>query len=230
MALQLDKVVPLGRAFDEYVKQFALSDSDLKKKILDCGGGPSDFVCEMNRRNHQAISVDPIFQFTRAELEKRIEDTFNHIIDQSRDVAHKYVWTYFKDVDHFKTVRWEAMQQFLKDFEKGKEKGRYLEAALPTLPFENDQFDLALSSQLLFTYTDLLSLDFHIDAITEMLRVAKEVRIYPLLDYRELDGNQSPHVEKVQKLFQGKNFEISIEKVNYEFQKNGNQFLKILRK
>ncbi len=36
-------------------------------------------------------------------------------------------------------------------------------------------------SHLLFVYDDRLDLAFHIAAITEMLRVAREVRIFPLV-------------------------------------------------
>jgi ubiquinone/menaquinone biosynthesis C-methylase UbiE len=227
MGLQLKEVVPLGRAFDEYVRQFALSEIDLAKKTVDCGGGPSDFAYEMKRRNHQVISIDPIYQFTRAELEQRINETFTYIIEQSRADADKYVWKYFKDVDDFMTIRMGAMKQFLNDFEIGKKEGRYITAALPALPFADNEFELALSSQLLFTYTSMLSLELHIEAIKEMLRVATEIRIYPLLDYKELNGNRSPYVDQVVQVFQEKNFQVSIETVDYEFQKGGNQFLKI---
>ena len=34
----LDQVVPWGRSFDEYRRMFALSDDELRLRILGCGG------------------------------------------------------------------------------------------------------------------------------------------------------------------------------------------------
>ena len=76
-----------------------------------------------------------------------------------------------------------AMRRFLEDFPAGLEKGRYHPDALPLLGFEDSQFDLALSSHFLFTYSEQLSADFHVAAIKEMCRVADETRVFPLLNY-----------------------------------------------
>ena len=72
--------------------------------------------------------------------------------------------------------------------------GRYVTASLPGLPFKDGQFDLALVSHLLFLYSEQLDFDFHLAAIKELLRVANEVRIFPLLT---LEGKLSPHVEPI---------------------------------
>jgi len=74
-----------------------------------------------------------------------------------------------------------AMQAFLDDYELGKRQGRYVNAELPTLPFENGTFHLALCSHFLFLYSTQLGEAFHRAAIHEMCRVAVEVRIFPLL-------------------------------------------------
>jgi len=83
------------------------------------------------------------------------------------------------------------MKLFIADFEEGKAQKRYLAAELPHLPFENNTFDLCLCAHFLFLYSVHLSLGFHIEAITEMLRVSNEVRIFPLL---ALDGNKSAYI------------------------------------
>ena len=46
----LEKVVPWGRSFDEYRRMFALTESDLRLKIVGCGDGPADFNAEATRR------------------------------------------------------------------------------------------------------------------------------------------------------------------------------------
>jgi ubiquinone/menaquinone biosynthesis C-methylase UbiE len=119
-----------------------------------------------------------------------------------------------------------AMEIFLEDYDRGKAQQRYRSAELPSLPFEKDEFDLALCSHFLFLYTDNLSLKFHIDAVIEMCRVAKEVRIFPILD---ANANRSAYVDHVKKGFDGGIGKIMEERVPYEFQKGGNIMLKITR-
>ena len=126
----------------------------------------------------------------------------------------------FGSVEGLGKIRMKSMLQFLADFEQGLEEGRYIAAELPNLPFADNTFDLALCSHFLFLYSDHLDLDFHIQAITEMLRVASEVRIFPVLD---LNAAQSVHLEPILKQFPNS----ELVKVNYEFQKGGNQMLLI---
>jgi SAM-dependent methyltransferase len=73
------------------------------------------------------------------------------------------------------------MDHLLRDLPAGLEEGRYREDALPTLPFEDGDFDLALCSHLLFLYSDTLSLEFHVASIRERCRVAGEARVFLLL-------------------------------------------------
>ncbi len=119
-----------------------------------------------------------------------------------------------------------AMDAFLQDFEAGRQQGRYLAAELPQLPFENDSFDLALCSHLLFLYSPQLSLDFHLQAIAEMLRLAPEVRIFPLL---ELGSRPSRHLSGVMAALENQGYRLRVEATDYEFQKGGNQLLRISR-
>ena len=37
MPFELDRVVPWGHCFDEYVRMFALTEADLAGRILNCG-------------------------------------------------------------------------------------------------------------------------------------------------------------------------------------------------
>lgn len=67
------------------------------------------------------------------------------------------------------------MTTFLNDFEAGQKENRHITAELPNIPFNKGRFDLALSSHFLFLYSDIFSLNFHINAINETLRVSNEV-------------------------------------------------------
>ena len=222
--MKLKEVVPLGRTFTEYKNMFNLNKADLNKKILDCGGGPSSFNYEMKMQNHEVITIDPLYQFSKEDIEKRIDETFGDVIAQAKTNKDDFVWKTIKTVEELAETRMSAMKTFLNDFEAGKKEKRYINAELPHLPFKDCEFDLALSSHFLFLYSDVLSLDFHISAIDEMLRIADEVRIFPLLD---LSTDKSRHVEEIIKIFKEKEVLVSIETVDYEFQKGGNQLMKI---
>jgi hypothetical protein len=117
-----------------------------------------------------------------------------------------------------------AMQDFLEDYEPGKAQGRYVESELPTLPFADASFDVALSSHFLFLYTSQLGETFHRSAIREMCRVAGEVRIFPLL---ALGGSPSPFVNQSVEELRTSGYDVSIEGVPYEFQRGANQMMRI---
>jgi len=224
--MQLKEVVPLGRTCTEYQDMFSLNKADLNKNILDCGGGPSSFNYEMKMQNKEVITIDPLYQFSKEDIKKRIDETFNDVMAQAKANQDNYIWKNIKTVEELAETRMTAMKLFLNDFETGKKEKRYITAELPDLPFKDYEFDLALSSHFLFLYSDVLPLDFHISAVEEMLRVASEVRIFPLLD---LSTDKSQHVGEIVKIFKEKEMHISIETVNYEFQRGGNQLMRICK-
>jgi hypothetical protein len=164
----LDAVVPWGRSFDEYCAMFALSDRDLGLRILDCGGGPASFNAEGTRGGRCIVSCDPIYRFTASQIETRIAATYAAIIDQTRHNASEFVWTSMRSVDELGAVRMAAMRKFLDDYPAGLVEGRYRNGELPTLPFADRSFDLAVSSHLLFLYTEQFDESFHCSSIAEM--------------------------------------------------------------
>jgi hypothetical protein len=85
-------------------------------------------------------------------------------------------------------------------------------------------FELCLCSHLLFLYSEQLSLEFHWASINELLRVASEVRIFPLL---QLNCEPSPYLDAVIQEFSDKDYNVLVLPVEYEFQRGGNQMLKI---
>ncbi|TQD26731.1 SAM-dependent methyltransferase [Methanolobus vulcani] len=225
MSVQYHNVVPGGRSFQEYVDIFSLSDEDLNKSILGCGDGPASFNCEMNRMGKSVVSVDPIYELDREMIQKRIDETYLEVLEQTRANKDKFIWKNISSVEELGEIRMSSMSQFLDDFEKGKIQGRYIAGGLPELPFADNSFDLALVSHLLFLYSEQLSFDFHVQAIDELLRVASEVRIFPLVD---LNSRKSIHLDEIIGLLVSKGYVVSEEKVNYEFQKGGDTMLKIM--
>lgn len=224
--MKLDEVVPWGRTLAEYRSMFSLSDTDLSAKILGCGDGPASFNVEMAELGHSVISIDPIYQFSAKQIEQRVRATYGLVISQVKQNSSAYLWKNFQDADELGKARLNAMEKFLFDYEPGKAAGRYLCQSLPSLEFADDQFELCLCSHLLFLYSEQLPLDFHVASICELLRIAPEVRVFPLL---KLDGQPSPYLEFVVEHLSNKGFSVDVQLVAYEFQRGGNQMLKISR-
>ena len=224
MAFTLEKVVPWGRSFDEYLAMFALVEEDLRKRILGCGDGPASFNCMMKRRGGRVVSVDPLYRFSAVEIRNRIDEIYEEIMEQTRKNKNEFVWRHISSVEELGKVRMDAMNDFLSDYTAGSKEGRYVDASLPMLPFEDREFDIALCSHFLFLYSERLSDNFHIQSIKELCRVASEVRIFPLL---ELGAKKSRHLETVIDRLENDGFVIDIKKVSYEFQRGGNEMLRV---
>ena len=137
----LDAIVPWGRSFDEYRRMFALSDDDLTRRIVGCGDGPASFNAEATQRGHQVVSCDPLYQFDTAQIEQRIAATYDQILEQTTHNQQAFVWGHgIRDVAELGAVRMSAMRTFLADYDDGQRAGRYVAAALPALPLEDDCF------------------------------------------------------------------------------------------
>src|ERR1044071_7838605 len=146
----LSSVVPWGRTYAEYERMFALSDGDLTGRILGCGDGPASFNAEATRRGVHVISCDPLYRFDAAEIRRRIDETSADVLEQARLNAHDFVWDdAIPDLDALKQLRMGAMAAFLDDYEVGRREGRHVDAGLPSLPFADGAFDLALCSHFL---------------------------------------------------------------------------------
>lgn len=225
MGFKLESVVPWGRSLDEYIRMFDLTADELKLKILDCAGGPASFNAEMMRKGYKVISCDPIYQFSADEIAQRIQETYQTVIDGAKATQEYYVWQDIQSPEHLGQIRMAAMQQFLEDLPLGIQQERYITAELPILPFDTEQFDLAICSHFLFTYSDLLSQDFHLASIQELCRVAGEVRIFPLLN--QYSREISPLLPSVIKELAAQGYNVETKHVPYEFQKGGNKMLRV---
>jgi hypothetical protein len=226
VSFELSSAVPWGRTLEEYKVMFNLSNEDLKRRIASFGDGPASFNSEMMKLKNKVISFDIIYYFTREQLANRIEETKNIVMKQMEENKDNFIWTTIKDLDELERIRMGAMYNFIDDFEKGKEEKRYIPHELPKkTKFLDKYFDIGLSSHFLLLYTKL-GLDFHIRSIDEMLRICKEVRIFPILD---LDANESSLLKDIIKYYNN-SYDISIKETKYEFQKSGNKMLLIKEK
>jgi hypothetical protein len=227
MAIHLEQVVPWGRSRWEYVHMFDLSDADLaSKRILGVGDGPASFNAEMHATGRRVVSCDPIYVFTGPQIRSRVETMRDRMVEYARQHRDTFTWRHIDSPEAMGAVRLAAMERFLVDYESGRRDGRYVAAGLPKLPFADDAFDLALCSHLLFLYAEQLSLEFHVQGVIEMARVAREVRIFPLL---ALGNVPSPHVEPVREELSRRGYANEVRKVPYEFQKGGDEMMVVRR-
>ncbi len=223
--MKLDEVIPWGRSLEEYKSMFNMNEMDLNKKILGCGDGPASFNFEMTALGHSVISIDPIYKFSAVQIKERIQANYEPIISQVKQNHDRYVWEKFCNADELGYARLAAMEKFLLDYQADDSAQRYLPLCLPTLGFPDDyRFELCLCSHLLFLYSEHLSLEFHISSIYELMRISPEIRIFPLV---KLDCERSPYVDSIIQEFSEQGFQVEVQSVSYEFQKGGNQMLKI---
>jgi len=222
--VQLENVVPWGRNLQEYQEMGLYSDTDKIKKILGCGDGPASVNSELTKLGVDIVSIDPVYRFSKAQIAKRVEETSGVIGEQLRKNQDDFMWKNIPNVDALINLRLSAMREFLDDYDLGKGEGRYQYQELPKLSFEDQAFDLVWSSHFLFLYSEHFDLEFHQKAVLEMLRVAKEVRIFPLLN---LNNQISPHLSGVIEFLEQNGYRCKIEKTNYEFQKGANEMLRI---
>jgi len=206
---------------------FALGDADAARAILGCADGPASFNAEATARGWRVTSCDPLYRCTKEEVRERVRATFAEVIEQTRRNADEFVWdpATIPSIHALAAMRAAAMNAFLGDFDAGRRDGRYVDAALPSLPFRDGEFALALCSHFLFLYTTQFTEAFHVASVRELCRVADEVRIFPLL---ALGGVPTPHVLAVISAMRGDGFDASIEVVPYEFQRGGNQMMRIV--
>jgi hypothetical protein len=237
-----DEIVPWGRSFEEYRAMFALSEADLARRILGCADGPASFNAMASEQGAFVVSADPLYALDQVEIRRRIDATYDNVISQTWENREKFVWRHFRDPDALGQARRQAMDLFLADYGAyphgayphgahpdgtRRPAGCYVAGTLPHLPFRDQAFELALCSHFLFLYSDGLDAAFHQGAILELLRVAGEVRIFPLLDY---NGEISPHLDAVTQAIEYKGFIAEIVEVDYEFQLGGKEMLRCVRR
>jgi hypothetical protein len=224
MPLKLPGIIPWGRTFEEYCLLLGLTGQDLAGRTLGCADGPASFNAEATQMGYTVTSCDPVYARSAAEIKRGVDDSLAEVTAQIREKKNEFVWTHFRDPDDLLDRRRLALKRFLADFEAGKAAGRYVTASLPNLPFKNDEFDLAVVCQFLFLYSD--KFPYYREAIDELLRVAKEVRIFPIMT---LEGGKSPHFDGIYVRLKASGFQCELRRIDYEFQRGANEVFIVKR-
>ncbi|MDG2201742.1 MAG: hypothetical protein P8K80_11250 [Phycisphaerales bacterium] len=186
MSFSLDHVVFFGRTWDESIDMYALEEVDLQgRRILDCPGGPDGLVSEGLSRGLDITAVDPQYSDGPDVLEERGRREIHETVESW--IADPETTKDLESMKEYERLKIEALESFIKGYRTSPD--RYLTGSLPSLPFEDDAFDLVLSGHLLFLYSlkehgglmsnDSFDLDFHVAATRELVRVSREVRMFP---------------------------------------------------
>jgi len=222
--LDLERIVFIGRTFEEYLDMFSLSEEELKeKKILDCPAGACSFTAIGNKLGLDVTACDIAYHYSGEDLENKGLQDIEHAMEHMEKAKNNYIWDYFKDIEGLRKHRLSALKECANDIRKFSE--RYVPVTLPSLPFKDAEFDILLSAHFLFMYADRLDYHFHIETLNELLRISKEeIRIFPLVN---LEGKRYEHLDKLINDLADKGCIVEEVKVPYEFQANANSMLKI---
>ncbi|WP_249599306.1 class I SAM-dependent methyltransferase [Peribacillus frigoritolerans] len=222
--LDLERIIFIGRTFEEYLDMFSLSVEELKgKKILDCPAGACSFTAVGNKSGLSVTACDIAYYHSSEDLKNKGLQDIEHAMEHMQKAKSNYIWTYFEDIEGLRKHRLNALKDCIKDMEESSD--RYVPVTLPSLPFKDGEFDILLSAHFLFMYADRLDYQFHIETLNELLRVTKEeIRIFPIVD---LEGKRYEHLDKLISYLADTGCTVEEVKVPYEFQANANSMLKI---
>jgi hypothetical protein len=225
---QLDRVAFYGRTLSEYLKMFRIDDTDHLKRynrILDCPSGASSFVAEANNKYEvNTVGCDPLFDKDSRILQKQGEEDIEYVVKRVSLAPNLYNWNFYSSIEELRNYRKLSLDQFISDYNLGRQRRRYVKAELPKLPFDDKSFDLVLSGHFLFTYSHKFEFSFILSSIIELFRVcSREVRIYPLQKSSLEPYEHMTDLLTTLKKRYGITYHIVL--VPFEFQKGSNKML-----
>lgn len=222
----LKKFVLWGHRLNDYKAMFNLSESFLEtSEIIEYGSGITSFNAEMTALGRKVISIDPMYALTLEEIKASVNEVFDATIETIKNNKEKYNW---KNHDALKALihsRREGIELFYNDFDQGIKEGRYLSCINPDILIAEDCcFDLALITHHLFVNFDDQGVEEHVALIHEMIKIAGEVHVFPLLDkYGQISKLLGPVMLSLQQSQLG----LEVCQVGSQLQKSGNAMLRV---
>jgi SAM-dependent methyltransferase len=172
------------RGYEEYIRMFDLNESDLAGgPVLDVAAGGSSFTAEAKARGYEACAVDPRYG---NDVKRWVEEAREEIGTSTAKLAKLadiFDWSYYGSIDQHRAGREASLLKFEADVNDPSGQSSYVSGKLPNLPFADGTFSLVLCSHFLFLYAEQFGLEFHKQAIAELMRVTRkggQIRIYPL--------------------------------------------------
>jgi len=213
-----------GHHFNEYQQMFNLVDIDMNARILEYGCGATAVNAELHARHQTIVSCDPLFSLSNQQLHQSVLSTFEEAVQHLKNASTQYDFSRYGTMEALIQQRCEGITEFLADYGKGHMEKRYLPFDGETLPFKDFSFDYALSAYFLFSALEDQDVDFHLRCIRELARVAKDVRIFPLIDR---SGQPSPLLGPVLLGLQQTNYAVEVHEVDYQLQLGDHAMLRV---
>ncbi|HXJ74720.1 MAG TPA: hypothetical protein VNM37_17835 [Candidatus Dormibacteraeota bacterium] len=222
--LVLDRVMLLGRTFEEYLRYFAIEPADWRgKAILDVASGVGSFCAEANERGWNVRACDPIYELAPADIRARCEPDLDHVVQALQGLS-TYRWDFYQTPERLRQYREKAYRTFLDDYER-HQGTRYVAGCLPKLPFGEGQFDLALVSYFLFVYEDLFAYEFHRESVLQIMRLTRqEARFYPIVSF---EGRRSTYLDRLREDPLLRHLRFEEVRTDFEFLINSNWYLRV---
>lgn len=213
-----------GQHLDEYRDMFGLTAADLSKNFLEYNSGASAFNAELSKLNTKCISCDPWFDLELEELAEKINTNFNNRLKQLENNLQNIDVSRYGSFAKLIAYRRQGIAEFLQDFVKGKDDKRYIGPQGASLPFADFSFDFAVVANNFFADLDYQTVEYHVAIIKELGRVAKDVRIFPLVD---VNGVPSSLLGPIIMGLHQDNFGVEVKDVAYHLQPKGNAMLRV---
>ncbi|GGG15608.1 class I SAM-dependent methyltransferase [Paenibacillus abyssi] len=176
------------RGFEEYRRMFGLTSEDLLAgEVLDVAAGASSFTADANGLGYKALAVDPRYALDAGQLKQEAAEEIDVSTTKLEGLQEHYDWTYYGNLKRHKEGRIASLERFVADRTALDFQSRYIAGKLPELPFESSRFSLVLCSHFLFLYGQQFDMEFHRQALRELIRVCRpggQIRIYPLVTLR----------------------------------------------
>jgi len=213
-----------GLSYQNIVDMFILDEQDLSKHILDCMGAPSSFNAIAHEKGQHVVSYADVYGSSKDEIQIKMNDALRQTMMIIEENPERFVASAIDTPNAYEEELKANLKIFMHDYNHAIKQKRYLPESLPMLEFANCEFNLVLCRHFLFVHNENFSLDFHIESIKEMCRVAGEVRIFPLLN---AEGHVSEKLPIVMQHLQEQGYDVEIRKVHYEVQKGANAMLRV---
>jgi len=216
-----------SRSYDEYVAMFSLTADDMAGTVLDCSAGAASFVTVARAKGTTAYAVDPAYALSRDDLAHAVSEDLargSAIAEQHPD---RFVWDWYGSVEARDRMRKRAGAQFVAAVATSA--GWLVAGELPRLPFRDCAVDLVVCSHLLFTWADVLGLNWHRAALLELVRVSRgEVRVFPTV--MQGRGDAVPFWDELMAELAEHGVTAEERRVPYRFQVSGDRMLVVSRR
>lgn len=213
-----------GYTIDEYRAWFDLTDDAINSAILEYGCGLSAVNAQQTKQKHKIVSCDPLFVLDKNELQSKAQLIFAQRAQEIKKEQEHFDFSRCGGYDSFVAERQKGMDAFFADYEAGVAEQRYLGLNDYHLPFADFTFDLALSAYYLSTNPEHQTLDDPLNLLRELARVAKEVRIIPLMDKT---GTTLEWLGPVLLGLQQENYGVEVREVDMPLHQKGNAMLRV---